>query len=302
MRKASVVFTLVTASGLWLGCSKDNSAPTLEGTWQVNIGTFAGGTVTPSSFAMTVWASADSYIVSMPILTWSVGPTTYNGRAGVIKFSGTDTLAGFFEPAYQNLGSGSAIALLCHSIEFFGAVRGAHDTLFHARVAVIDTVQSIGGGGIACASRDSGDIASVTAHKVGAAGNLPAVTRLTAPGTWHVTTGTLLAGTLSPDTFTMVIGSGTAAVSASLPALTFNNGVAAAYDTFASAYLYGGDTVAVFRAHHGVTDDATCRYAWLYGFMNTRPDTMTGTVLVQDSTASGCALVSAGPFTATKGP
>ena len=301
MRKAGVVFTLVAAAGLWLGCSKDNSAPTLEGTWQVNIGTFAGGTISPSSFQVKVWASADSYIVSMPMLTWSVGPTTYNGRPGVVKFS-ADTLAGFYESAYQGLGGGASSALLCHSVQIFGTVRGAHDTLFHARVQVSDTAEDIGGGTIACAARDSGGIAGVAAYKVGTAGNLPAATPVTAPGTWHVRTGTLLAGTLSPDTFTMVIGSGTGAVSANLPTLTFNNGAAVAYDTFASAYLYGGDTVAVFRALHGVASDATCRYAWLYGFMNTRPDTMTGTVLVQDSTVSGCALVSAGPFTASKGP
>ena len=298
MRKRLVAFTLALASGLWLACSKDNAAPNLEGAWLVNLGALDSGTVSPSTFEMRVWAVGDSYVVSMPILTWSGGPFTYNSRPGALKFAGgvADTAAGFYE-GVSGLGCAK-------SIEIVGSVDQAKDTLFNARFAIIDSLNLINH--ICYPSHTT----TATAHKVGSAGALPTAPQLKAGGTWHIAVGTLTSGTISPNTFTLVIGGDSGSVSASFPTLTWTTGGSVAYDTFSVAYAakdsnqgWDHNHLDFIRSAHNAADAQTCRGVDFEGEMNARPDSMTGTLFLVDSTgAKGCYLAAYAPFTGTKGP
>jgi hypothetical protein len=298
MRKARVAFTLAAVGGLWLGCSKDNAAPNLEGTWLVSTGALDSGAISPSSFTLRVWASADTYIVSMPMITWSGGPTTYNARPGVVVFAGggADTLSGFYETA-----SGFGCA---KSLQLTGSVHAAKDTLFNAQLAIVDSFNT---STHACYTSHT---ATATAHKVGSAGALPTAAQLKAGGTWHIAVGTLTSGTIAPDTFTLVIGGDSGSVSVAFPTLTWTTGGSVAYDTFAVAYaakdsLQGWDHnhLGFIRSPHNAVDAQTCRGVDFEGEMNARPDSMTGTLFVLDSTGTkGCYMGAYAPFTGTKGP
>lgn len=296
MRKARVVFTLAAVCGLGLGCSKDNALVTLEGTWIVNLGALDSGTVSPSSFEMKVWAVGDSYVVSMPMITWSGGPTTYTGRPGVIPFAGAaaDTMAGFYEEVV-----GYACA---KSFQLRGTVHPTKDTLFNAQFVIYDSLNT--SSHICYPSHTT----TATAHKVGSAGALPSAPQLKAGGTWHIAIGALNPGTMSPDTFTLVVGGDSGNVTVSFPTLTWTNGGSTAYDTFAVAYAakdvsqgWDHNHLGFVRSPHNAVDGQTCRGVDFEGEMNTRPDTMTGTLFVADSNGTkGCYLAAYGPFTGIK--
>src|SRR5258708_2051965 len=84
MRKARMALVLAAAGGLWFGCSNSTGpAPTLAGTWHVSVGTLTAGTISPSSFDVVVTASGDSFLATIPTLTWSVGPVAYDTLASV---------------------------------------------------------------------------------------------------------------------------------------------------------------------------------------------------------------------------
>ena len=287
MRNARIAFLLAAATGLWIGCSSSASTapppPTLEGAWQVTINSLDTGTVSPSSFIVKVWASADSYIVSMPIITWSAGPTVFNGEGSIVKFI-SDTLSGFSEGVFY---------LPCHDFQVWGRVNATRDTLLNAVVVIThDTTSKFGG--IVCV----GPRGKATAVKIGAAGSPPSAAPLTASGVWHVAVNGMVSGSIAPDTFSATFGSGSGSLSATFPALSWN-GSALPADTFASAWV-NADTLEFWRLRHGVADDRSCRFIAFFGQMNSRPDTMTGSVYAVDSNSAGCHVVSYGSFTARK--
>lgn len=289
MRKTRAAFILAATGAAWLGCSKDSTAPTptLAGQWTVVLNTPDQGSFSPNVFPVNLWASAGSYVVGMPTMLWSVGPTVYNSQGTMIQFGpGGDTLAGF---------SIAFVGQRCHSIQIFGSVNPGRDTLRNAVAKIYDTDSSN-----VCVSHHG---ATATVVKTGSAGAMPAATHLTADGTWHVSVGLMQNyNTLVPDTFTAVLGAGTGTISASFPALTFNNGTAFVYDTFATGVRYVTDTLWFERTLQGMSDAQSCRGVSFYGIINARPGLMIGAVFVTDSGMAGCSLTSIGSFEATKGP
>jgi hypothetical protein len=133
------VALIIAAAGLWTGCSSsDGPAPTVAGTWHVSGGTLTGGrSFTPTSFDVTVTASGDTFLASMPTVHLYNGPTlvaTYDSGAQAIKFADT-TQFGFGEAA-----TGSS--LRCKFIDIFGTKNSKRDTLTSAGAAAFygDTV------------------------------------------------------------------------------------------------------------------------------------------------------------------
>jgi hypothetical protein len=150
------VALIIAAAGLWTGCSSsDGPAPTVAGTWHVSGGTLTGGrSFTPTSFDVTVTASGDTFLASMPTVHLYNGPTlvaTYDSGAQAIKISDT-TKFGF--GAYA---TGSS--LRCKFIEMFGTKDSKRDTLTSA-VAEAFYADTVSGG--YCSPNFTGN---VTIHK-----------------------------------------------------------------------------------------------------------------------------------------
>ena len=91
--RAAKAVLVVFSAGLWMSCSSSTAAkPTVAGTWHIRVASMARGTVTPDSFDVTVTPSADTFIVSMPTVTWQVAPmppVTFGSKAGVLFSSDT---------------------------------------------------------------------------------------------------------------------------------------------------------------------------------------------------------------------
>jgi len=133
------VALIIAAAGLWTGCSSsDGPAPTLAGTWHVSGGTLTrGGSFQPNSFDVTVTASGDTFLASMPTVYFYNGPTlvaTYDSGAQVITFSDTAKF-GFGENA-------TGASVRCGFIDFFGTKNSQRDTLTSGSASVFfsDTV------------------------------------------------------------------------------------------------------------------------------------------------------------------
>ncbi len=134
MRQPSVAAVVVVgAIALMLACSSSTSPkPSYAGTWVVTPGAFDMGTLSPSSFNVTVTqVAADSYTVAMPALTWSSVPETYDSLPSVIRFADT-TSFGFGELHRSP-------TRLCDIIQIYGRGNAARDTLESARIFVYDT-------------------------------------------------------------------------------------------------------------------------------------------------------------------
>jgi len=87
----------VSLAVLIAGCSSSSTAPkpSLAGTWHVSVGTLNSGTLSPSSFDVTVTQTGGNYTVSMPTLTWS-GGLVFDSGPNLEGFSPSDTIdAGF---------------------------------------------------------------------------------------------------------------------------------------------------------------------------------------------------------------
>ncbi len=284
----------VTRRTAWLcgvvalgACSSSESPkPTLAGTWQVAIHSFNKGSISPSTFAVSVWASGDSFIVSMPTLTWTGGPSgateAFNLPPTMVRFS-TDTLTGFGASIFGIPG--------CGSVTISGHPNASKDTLESAVVTIADTMVTFGST-TACESRWTG---SVTASKAGNAGSPPAPPPAPNPvGTWHVTVAQLTSGTLTTP-FDMVIANDS---QATVPSLTWTvNSTATAYDSL-SWFGAHVDTVSAGMRRH--TAQNSCQVTTLYG--EVRADTMVGTAFVADTNAMGhsCQVLSYGTFRAVR--
>ncbi len=284
----------VLCAAIALGCSTSESpAPTLAGTWQVAIRSFNKGAISPSTFNVSVWPSGDSFIVAMPALTWTGGPTgasvAFNLPPNIVRFS-TDTLTGFGESVF-----GIEFAGSCASVTISGHPNPSKDSLENAVVTIADTMVSIGGGGFACQSRWTG---SATVSKVGSAGTAPAAPPTPNPvGSWLVSVDQLTSGALTPSPFTAVISS---ASQATIPTLTWTvNNSPAAYDSL-DYFATSVDTVA-FGMHRQMGQNG-CQDTFFEG--KVRADTMVGTVFVADTImAPGppyCRVLSYGTFRATR--
>ncbi len=132
---------LATMGGAFLAACSSNSStapkPTLAGTWHVSGASLSNGTLSPSSFDITVKASGDTYLVTMPSVTWSVGSVTYDSGAGWVNFSDT-SFFGFGE--YQH-----NAAHMCAFVLIWGKPNAAKDTLKTTSVAVTNSDTIAGG-------------------------------------------------------------------------------------------------------------------------------------------------------------
>src|SRR6266540_3800164 len=83
MRNMKVALILA-AAGLWIACSDSNGpAPTITGTWHVTVGTLTSGTISPSTFDAVITASGDSFLATVPHLTWSTDSGVFDTFASV---------------------------------------------------------------------------------------------------------------------------------------------------------------------------------------------------------------------------
>jgi hypothetical protein len=96
------------------------------------------GTLSPATFDVVVTAVGNqSFQVSMPAITWSVGPVVFDSTTGVIGFSDT-TNFGFYRLA-------SSKTEYCQFIDVWGRKNAAQDTLKSATVQVISGDTAAGG-------------------------------------------------------------------------------------------------------------------------------------------------------------
>jgi hypothetical protein len=152
MRKARVALILA-AVGLWLACSDSGGpAPTFAGTWHVTIGPVGTGNLSPTSLDVVVTAAGnDSFHVTIPAMTWSIGPVVYDGAPTIPPFS--DTTYWGFSVAPSNP------TQRCDDVLFIGQKNAGKDTLTSAVVQVFHSDTVAGG---YCTAQAEG---SITAHK-----------------------------------------------------------------------------------------------------------------------------------------
>lgn len=149
MRSRSMVLSSAAILIAAVACSSKSTAPkpTVAGTWHVSFGALQGGTLTPTSFDAVVSAQGNSYVVSMPAITWSVGPVVFDS-AFVSTFSNSTTF-GFAATVHATNRTQA-----CELVQFAGTRNASRDTLQSAQVALFlgDTVaggycQASAGGG-----------------------------------------------------------------------------------------------------------------------------------------------------------
>lgn len=130
---------LFAAGGLCVACSNSNGpAPSVAGTWHVTTGALGSGTLSPVSFdAVVTAAGADSFVVSMPALTWSVGPVVFDSAPKRVTFS---------DPTYFGFGEEpSTRTQRCQSISVSGQMSAGRDTLLSA-IVTITSADTVPGG------------------------------------------------------------------------------------------------------------------------------------------------------------
>jgi len=145
------VAVILAAAGLWIACSDSNGpAPTIVGTWHVTVGTLSSGTISPSTFDAVITASGDSFLATLPRLTWSTGPVVFDSIAAV----------GVAEDSFLVITPQSTTSTrTCDIIALGGRANAARDTLHGGYLSVIDTDMT---GAFICKPKAQ---ASVTAHK-----------------------------------------------------------------------------------------------------------------------------------------
>lgn len=126
------VLAVAVAGGLWLGCSSSSSgpAPTMAGTWHVSLGTLNNGALTPASFDAVVRTAGDTFSVTIPTLTWNLGPVNYDSAPGFEVVQ--DSFVSF-----QEMIPGSAH--VCDFVAITGRANAARDTIHSATVSLGDT-------------------------------------------------------------------------------------------------------------------------------------------------------------------
>ena len=149
MRKTRIAFTLAAAGAVWLACSDSNGpAPNLAGTWHVSIGTLNSGTISPSTFDIVLTASGDTFLATIPHLTWSIGSVVFDTLVSV----------GVEEDSFLVVSEQSS-PRLCDYVAITGRANTSRDTLHGAVFAVADTDST---GVYICKPKSQG---SATAHK-----------------------------------------------------------------------------------------------------------------------------------------
>ena len=151
MRRSRFSLLILATLAAGSACATE-PGPTIAGTWHVGIGTLDSGSISPTSFDVVVTPSADTFLLTMPTLTWS-GGRVYDVQKVVITFS-SDTLAGFGARP-------SSPTIPCDAVELYGRVSPGRDTLRNAVVRIVDSSAVIGPSTV-CIARWSG---SITAHK-----------------------------------------------------------------------------------------------------------------------------------------
>ena len=113
---------------------------TVVGTWHVTSGTLSTGTLSPTTFDVTVAKVGASYVVSLPALTWSVGPLVFNTQPHIVPFVDTSLFVVEELPVSPTLP--------CEFINIGGRKNATVDTVLSATVEVFD---SDTGAGPSCA-------------------------------------------------------------------------------------------------------------------------------------------------------
>lgn len=126
--------------GLLLGCSSSTSPkPTLAGTWHVAVqGSLTSGAMNPDTFSVTVkQVNTDSFTVTMPTLSWSVGPLLFDSGARADVFADTSHF-GFSEYPHNRTQT-------CQAIDFYGTKNQGLDSLNGAYVEFFNSDTAPGG-------------------------------------------------------------------------------------------------------------------------------------------------------------
>jgi len=147
------LITLLTAisAATFAACSSSTGPkPTMAGTWHVVTGTLSTGNLNPTTFDVVIAASKDTFVATLPSLTWSVGPVTFDsaGSVNVVE----DSFVSFSE----QIGGSSHV---CDYIVIAGILNANRDALHSAVIVVGDTDTTMAN---TCKPKANG---SVTANK-----------------------------------------------------------------------------------------------------------------------------------------
>ena len=131
--------SLLVAALVVVGACSEPGGPgsTVVGRWHVTTFALGFGTLSPATFDVVVTAvGSDSFKVSMPAITWSIGPVVFDSTTGLLAFSDTANY-GFYRLASHK-------TAYCQFIDVWGRRNAAQDTLRSATVQVIsgDTTAS----------------------------------------------------------------------------------------------------------------------------------------------------------------
>lgn len=130
---------VLAALGVVCGCSDPGSpGPGASSRWHVSTLGLGFGTLSPATFDVIVTTvGTDSFRVSMPAVTWSIGPVVFDSTMGLIGFSDT-TNYGFFRLASHK-------TEYCQFMDVWGRMNAGRDTLKSATVQVISGDTAAGG-------------------------------------------------------------------------------------------------------------------------------------------------------------
>lgn len=131
MRTRLLTLLLAVSAAGWVACSNSTGPkPTMAGTWHVVTGTLNAGNLNPTTFTFEISASKDTFVATLPSLTWSIGPETFDSAVsmGVVE----DSIV-----AIQEQISGSPH--VCDYIAIVGTLNAARDSLHSAVIVVGDT-------------------------------------------------------------------------------------------------------------------------------------------------------------------
>jgi hypothetical protein len=138
---------VLTVLALVCACS-DAASPGAgaTATWRVSTFGLGSGTLSPATFDVVVrTVGSDSFQVTMPPITWSVGPVVFDSTMGLIQFTDTANY-GFFRLASHK-------TAYCQFVDVWGRKNAGQDTLTSATVQVISGDTAAGG---FCVVRTSG--------------------------------------------------------------------------------------------------------------------------------------------------
>lgn len=126
---------LFLTAGVCLACASSPAAPpsgpSLAGTWHVAAAALNHGTLSSDTFDIVVARRTSGYAVTMPALTWSVGPVVYNSGARIAPTLDTTFIIIEEFPA--------TVTLPCQFVTVAGRESPTADTLRAATVSVFNS-------------------------------------------------------------------------------------------------------------------------------------------------------------------